>query len=196
MLSENKVCLRGTVVSQPEFSHLSYGRTFRRFQLAISRLSGQKDILNIIFDSNIHSCRITIGHRLFVEGEIRTHNQKTASGTKLIITVAATYMVETIEPDCNTVKIRGRLCKTPVFRFTPSGREITDLLVAVQRKTGKTDFLPAITWGINAKKAEHAPLGTEICLCGRLQSREYEKEVGNRLEKKVAFELSASIVEL
>lgn len=194
--SENIACLCGTVLSEPVPSHISYGRIFQRFQLAVRRLSGQTDVLNIIFDANQHSGTIVPGQRLSVDGQVRTHNQRTDAGTRLIITVAAVYMAETDEQDCNMVKLTGRLCKVPVYRITPAGREITDLLVAVQRKTGKTDFIPVITWGINAQKTEHAQVGTAIHLLGRLQSREYEKEINHQIEKRIAFELSAAKVEL
>ena len=190
----NSITLRGSLQELPCFSHENHGRRFLRFHLEVQRLSGAVDILPVIAEENLLApLDPTAGNMLTVTGQIRSHNQRTEGARHLLIFVfASEIIIEDGEP-VNEVLVEGPLCREPNFRKTPLGREITDLLVAVNRSYGKSDYIPCIAWGRNARYAAGFSVGSNIELWGRVQSREYTKSVGeNQSEKRVAYEVSVS----
>ena len=197
--STNIVELCGTAAAAPTVSHKGREETFYIFPLMICRLSGTADTINIIvreslFDRDI----LTAGARLRVAGEVRSFNNKSGVGSKLMITVFAREVQRAAaeDEDKNAVELTGTLCRKPILRTTPLGREICDLMVAVNRKYGRSDYLPCITWGRVAQKASEWTVGTRIELVGRLQSRNYIKNIAGISDERTAFEISASQAEL
>lgn len=188
----NNITLSGTVLSKPEFSHELHGEKFYRFALSSRRTSGTEDKLSCIvpqiFLKKIGEC----GDKISITGEIRTRN----SDGHLIIFVFVRNVVE-YDEDKNTVFIDGFICKEPNFRETPLGRQVCDLLVASNRPYGKSDYIPCIVWGRKAIEASEMPMGREVMILGRLQSRQYEKvsEDGS-INTKTAFEVSVSNIEV
>ena len=188
----NNITLSGTVLSKPEFSHELHGEKFYRFVLSSRRTSGTEDKLSCIvpqvFLKKIGEC----GDKISITGEIRTRN----SDGHLIIFVFVRNVVE-YDEDKNAVFIDGFICKEPNFRETPLGRQVCDLLVASNRPYGKSDYIPCIVWGRKAIEASEMPMGREVMILGRLQSRQYEKvsEDGS-ISAKTAFEVSVSNIEV
>lgn len=195
--SSNRVFLCGTPVSAPQFSHESRGERFLTFPMEISRLSGTMDRINIILREGLSDklCPSRAG-LLEVLGELRSFNNRTGNGSRLVITVfareLATPAAATWE---NAVELEGALCKTPTHRSTPMGREISDLLLAVNRPYGRSDYLPCIAWGRLARQAAGWPVGTHLRILGRIQSREYIKNLDGEAVRRVAYEVSASQIE-
>lgn len=187
----NMVELIGTLGSVPRYSHTGRDREYYVFQLDIQRLSGTVDSINITADINMLSgLEITDDEYIRVRGELRSFNNKSGKGSKLVISVFAREISFTGEEDKNSVILIGTLCKPPNLRRTPMGREICDLMLAVNRKYGRSDYLPCIAWGRNAELASTWSVGKEIKITGRIQSRKYIKiENGEGIEK-VAFEVS------
>lgn len=192
----NFVMLRGAVSQPPRFSHESRDERFYQFSMEISRLSGAVDTVHIIARQplleglSLEECQ---GKKLCVCGELRSFNNKSGVGPKLVITVYAMelWLCEDTAEDENLVELRGALCKAPNLRTTPMGREICDLMLAVNRRYGRSDYLPCIAWGANARLAATLAVGATLQLSGRIQSRSYTKLVEGETVEKVAFEVSA-----
>ena len=191
----NYVRLCGEAVSPPVFSHSGRSETFYMFPLAVTRLSGAVDTLNIVLRGELAGTGIESGSRIAVEGEIHSFNNKSGVGNKLIITVFARDITFSDEPDSNHVELRGTLCKAPIFRVTPMGREISDMMLAVNRRYNRSDYLPCIAWGRLAKEVSAWPVGKEVYIKGRIQSRNYIKTDGEDQIEKTAFEISAVEIE-
>ena len=172
---ENRVVLRGTVTEIPAFSHRVHGIEFYRFPLAVPRLSGREDLLNILLPHSLEEGFPKPGDYVEVTGQIRSFNNRTGVGNRLVITVLARSILPTQEEPCNQVLLGGTLCKPPVLRRTPLGRDICDLLLAVNRKYRRADYLPCIAWGARAREAALWSVGTAVSLTGRFQSRSYTK---------------------
>ena len=190
----NSVALRGTVGGAIEFSHESRGERFCRFPLEVERLSGTVDRLNVIARQELLETLEPDGcGKLAVSGELRSFNNKSGVGSRLVISVFARRLVFGDGEDANLVELTGTLCKAPNIRVTPMGREICDLMLAVNRRYGRSDYLPCITWGTLAREAAEWQVGDKLTLSGRLQSRRYIKlgEDGSQQEK-TAFEVSVS----
>ena len=188
----NQITLRGTLLSLPHFSHENHGKRFYRFTLEVPRLSGAADVLPVMVSEEILDTAVAAGDSLAVTGQIRTFNSRGIAGRRLLISVYA----ETLEvcsglPE-NEVLLTGALCKPPVYRSTPFGREICDMMLAVNRAFGKSDYIPCIAWGRNAQYASRFHVGDRVHMTGRLQSREYQKllESGEYITRN-AFEVSA-----
>lgn len=194
--TENKIVLCGSIDGTISFSHLSRGRRFYAFPLRVARLSGTEDVLNVICGEELLSALEPDGSQMVcVEGELRSYNNKSGVGNRLIIFVyAASVRLCTDEP-VNDIVLVGTVCKEPYMRVTPMGREICDLLVAVNRQYGHSDYLPCIAWGQNARIASTFLVGDRIILEGRVQSRSYIKTVDGEPERRTAYEVSASHVE-
>ena len=188
----NMVLLRGELVELPVFSHENHGRSFDRFTMEVERLSGVRDTVHIIAGhSLLENLNPTAGALVEVEGQVRSYNNRSGEGRRLIITVYATQVrVGEGEPE-NRVYLRGRICREPVYRRTPLGREICDLMLAVDRSYGRRDYVPCILWGSLARMAAELPKGTMLWLWGRIQSRTYIKQLENGSEERMAFEVSA-----
>lgn len=195
-VTENRTVLCGTLDGEIAFSHLSRGRRLYTFPLRVPRLSGTEDVLNVICGEELLSALEPDGSpMLCVEGELRSYNNKSGVGNKLVIFVYALSASFCADEPENRIVLRGTVCKEPVMRVTPMGREICDLLLAVNRPCGHSDYLPCIAWGLNARRAAELKVGDRIMLTGRVQSRSYIKNVGGEPERRTAYEVSASAVE-
>ena len=192
----NQVRLCGTMAGPPRYSHSAGGQDFYLFPLEVRRLSGSSDVLNIILRrEQLEAGGAEERERLLVTGEVRSFNNRHGEGARLVLTVLARSLELTDEPDDNRVSLVGTLCKAPNPRVTPLGRDVCDLLLAVNRRTGRSDYLPCICWGSRAREASRWTVGTVLRLEGRFQSRSYLKLREDGLERRVAFEVSASEIE-
>lgn len=198
--SENNfVKLGGVVASNLELSHELYGEKFYKFFMEIERLSGVKDKIPVIISERlIDENDFSIGKLIVVDGQYRSYNQVLENGkSKLILTVFVKEIV-TDEIDekiktLNELTLIGCICKAPIYRKTPLGRDIADVLVAVNRAYNKSDYIPCILWGRNAKFCQTLGIGTNVRLEGRIQAREYEKKYEDgTVETRVAYEVSVS----
>lgn len=191
--NENHAVLRGTAAAEPVFSHTNHGVDFFVFPLSVPRLSGTEDRLNILVPQSLLEERPPFpGRPLEVTGEVRTFNNRTGPGSRLVITLLARALTDTEEPPCNQLTLSGVLCKPPVLRRTPLGREICDLMLAVNRRYGRADYLPCITWGALAQRCGGLTVGDCVALEGRLQSRLYQKVVDGVTQERTAFEVSVT----
>lgn len=199
MLSTNKVYIEGKVSSILEFSHEMYGEGFYSFKLEVPRLSEAVDYLPVtVSERLIASMDMSIGNMVRIEGQLRSYNKFLDGANRLILTIFVRDVkyCDEISKSPNQIYMDGFICKPPVYRTTPFGREITDLLVAVNRSYNKSDYIPAIAWGRNARFSNTLEIGAHIKIWGRIQSREYEKKLGeNNVIKKVAYEVSISKME-
>jgi primosomal replication protein N len=161
------------------------------FPLEVQRLSGAVDTLNIMARRELLcQTELLAQPKISIRGELRSFNNKTGSGSRLVLTVFARTILLGDGPDANHVALRGAICKPPNLRRTPMGREICDLMLAISRRYGRSDYLPCISWGQNAAEAGGFPLGSTVALTGRLQSRTYIKQESGRALEKTAFEVS------
>ena len=191
----NTAELRGTLEGPPERSHISRGQEYYGFTLLTRRLSGTPDRANIILPRGMLPCLPEPGERLWLRGELRSFNNRSGTGSRLVLYIYAQELSPAEEPgeDKNELTLAGALCKAPTWRRTPMGREICDLMLAVNRRYGRSDYLPCIAWGKNAQLASGWTVGDPVALQGRFQSRSYVKtlETGESLEK-TAFEVSVT----
>jgi primosomal replication protein N len=195
--TENKVVLRGRVAGEAVFSHQVHGIAFHRFPLAIPRLSGREDVVNVLLPApSGQEALLQPGNWVEVTGEVRSFNNRGGSGSRLVITVLARTLSPAPEDPCDQVTLRGVLCKPPVFRRTPLGRDICDLLLAVNRRYHRADYLPCIAWGALAHQCSMLTTGDRLALEGRLQSRIYWKTIGETTQERTAFEISLSTAQL
>lgn len=198
----NYIMLVGKVTSEKKFSHEIYGESFFNFDLEIPRLSGISDIIPItISERLIANFDLSLGKQVVIEGQFRSYNTYEDSKSRLILTVFVKEIREKGEDEeikvPNEVQLVGHICRKPIYRKTPFGREIADILVAVNRAYNKSDYIPCITWGRNARFCENVAVGTEVRIVGRVQSREYEKKhEDGTVEKKVAYEVSVASLEV
>ena len=192
----NQITLRGSLHSLPEFSHENHGRRFFRFLLEVPRLSGAVDILPVITEQQIlDAVDLSGGDMLMVEGQIRSHNLRTDGRRHLLIFVFATSVVAEDGESLNDVILEGLLCKEPIYRRTPLGREICDVMLAVPRAFRRADYLPCILWGRTAQEISVCHTSDRIRIAGRMQSRTYTKLTENGPEERVAYEISALTAE-
>lgn len=194
--NENHIVLAGLVGGTPEQSHVNHGVTYMQFPLRVSRLSGAEDIVNVVVaqEQLLHR-PVSQGQCLRVEGEVRSYNNRSGTGSKLIITVYARQLSAWVGEHLNDLTLAGVLCKPPILRQTPLGREICDLMLAVNRKYGRSDYLPCIAWGGLAIWCARLRVGDGVRLKGRLQSREYTKQTGDTLTRRTAYEVSIMSLE-
>ncbi|MBP3502075.1 MAG: single-stranded DNA-binding protein [Clostridia bacterium] len=207
-LENNHLILVGKVTSDKKFSHEIYGEKFYIFDLEVPRLSGNADIIPItISERLLESEDLAINKKVVIEGQFRSYNSYQNERNKLVLTVFAkdVKFVENQDEEIqaskdfvsNEVILNGYICKKPIYRQTPFGREIADLLLAVNRAYNKSDYIPCIAWGRNARFCENIEVGTEVKVIGRVQSRTYEKKYEDGTsETKVAYEVSISSLEV
>lgn len=188
---ENRAVLRGTVAGDAVLSHQVHGIDFYRFPLTVPRLSGREDVLNILYPGPAAALPAS-GDYVEVTGQVRSFNNRSGVGSRLVITVLARSVIPGIGEPCNQVFLQGTLCKTPILRQTPLGRDICDLLLAVNRRYRRADYLPCIAWGTLALRCGQMDTGESLCLEGRLQSRVYRKTIGETVQERTAFEISIS----
>ncbi len=197
----NYIMLVGKITSEKKFSHEIYGESFFNFDLEIPRLSGISDIIPItISERLIANFDLSKGKQVVIEGQFRSYNTYEDSKSRLILTVFVKEIREKGEDEeikvPNEVQLVGHICRKPIYRKTPFGREIADILVAVNRAYNKSDYIPCITWGRNARFCENMQIGTELRLVGRVQSRPYEKKhEDGTVEQRTAYEVSISSLE-
>lgn len=192
----NQITLRGSLASLPTFSHENHGRRFCRFTLEVPRLSGAVDLLPVIAEQSIvESIDPNGGEMLTVYGQIRSHNVRSDGTRRLLIFVFASSVVCEDGKPINDVILEGPLCRDPIFRRTPLGREICDVMLAVPRAFRRADYLPCILWGRTAQEASRCHIRDRIRICGRLQSREYTKQTEEGPLQRTAYEISALTAE-
>ena len=203
----NQLVLVGKVTSDKRFSHEIYGEKFYVFDLSVPRLSGNADIIPItISERLLLEEDLDIGKNITIEGQFRSYNSFENEKNRLVLTVFAKEVKflegeEEFKPSkenvSNEVTLDGYICKKPIYRKTPFGREIADILLAVNRAYNKSDYIPCIAWGRNARFSENIPVGTEVRIVGRVQSRQYEKKYEDGTsEIKVAYEVSVASLEV
>lgn len=187
---ENKILLRGQAAGAPVASHQNHGVNYYLVPLRVPRLSGVDDVLNLVTDCPDESLW-TPGQWVSVQGEVRSYNNRSGQGSKLVITVLVRSAVPTNQEDGeNDLILSGVLCRKPSVRRTPLGREICDLLLAVNRPYGRADYLPCIAWGSLAVHCGGLSVGDSLRLEGRLQSRQYHKLIDGEQVTRTAFEVS------
>ena len=200
LMLNNKIYLEGKVTSELEFSHEMYGEGFYTFNLDVMRLSDSVDTLNITVSERLLSdMKLTIGSEVIVEGQLRSYNKFIDGSNKLILTVFARNIEPCLEhsKNPNEIFLDGYICKEPIYRTTPFGREIADVLLAVNRAYNKSDYIPTIAWGRNARFCQNLEVGAQVKIIGRVQSRQYEKKYEDGTsEMKVAYEVSICSLEL
>ena len=187
----NTVLLTGTIVEGCVFSHEVYGEGFYMFRISSERLSDKADILPVtVSERLIDKELLQVGKKVDITGQLRSYNNYNSKKNRLVLTVFARE-IRLLEMDEekteNQIFLNGFLCKAPVYRKTPFGREISDILVAVNRAYNKSDYIPCIAWGRNARFVKNLNVGDRIAISGRIQSREYQKklsETETRTEKK------------
>lgn len=193
-MQNNKVYLSGKIASELEFSHEIMDEKFYDFTVSVKRLSGQEDVVPVtISERIIGENRFEIGNLIGLIGQFRSYNKIIENHSKLVLKVFVRELCEYDEQVPNAIEIEGFVCKTPVYRTTPFKREICDLLIAVNRAYNKSDYIPAIAWGRNARFASTFSVGDKIRLNGRIQSRIYQKQLeSGEVEARVAYEVSVS----
>ena len=210
-LENNYLTLVGKVTGEKKYSHEIYGEKFYVFDLSIPRLSGNADIIPITVSERIvNDDMLAIGKKLLVKGQFRYYNSYENERNRLILTVFAKDIVELEENDeqeeteltkkdqvTNEVILIGYICKKPIYRQTPFGREIADILLAVNRAYNKSDYIPSIAWGRNARFCQNIEVGTQVKIVGRVQSRTYEKKFEDGTSQtRVAYEVSIGSLEI
>lgn len=193
-MNNNQVQLLGKVVSLPEYSHEVFGENFYEFLLSVKRLSGQEDIIPItVSDRLLIDHSIKINDIVAIDGQFRSYNKLENDKSRLLLT---TFVREFLENETsatlNNIEITGYICKQPIYRTTPFKREICDVLVAVNRAYNKSDYIPCILWGRNARFVQTLSVGDKITIIGRIQSRKYVKVIDEISQEKTAYEVSGS----
>lgn len=198
--NNNSVEISGEVVSGPVFDHEIFGERFYKFYISAERLSGYKDIIPVIVSERLFTIdNITIGKRFRVFGQFRSFNDHSDGGNHIVLSVFSQDIEEMEGGDLaiNSIWIDGFICKNPVYRKTPQGREIADVIIAVNRQYGKSDYIPCIAWGRNARFVSRLQVGNRIWLSGRIQSRIYNKKISDdEVVEKTAYEVSVSKIEV
>ncbi len=196
-LENNKVYLSGVVATLPEFSHEVMGEGFYDFTIDVNRLSGQCDKIPLTISERLMGdTPLGIGDGIGVYGQLRSYNKVVGERSKLVLKVFVRELGIGDDQNPNYIEIEGFVCKPTVYRTTPFGREICDVLVAVNRAYNKSDYIPCIAWGRNARFAETFNVGDKILITGRIQSREYQKGlVDGSYESRTAYEVSINKIE-
>lgn len=204
MIENNKIELCGVIASTPELNHKIYSENFYSFRLSCSRKSTEKDMLPIIVSDRLVEIKdLQVGKKISVKGQVRTFNKHISDDKRKLLIMVFARDVREVEEESesspefnNNVKLSGYICKPPVYRVTPKGREIADVLIAVNRAYGKADYIPCITWGRNARYTGNLDVDTRVDVEGRLQSREYTKKLDDGTEEiRTAYEISVSRIE-
>ncbi|ROR31508.1 single-stranded DNA-binding protein [Mobilisporobacter senegalensis] len=201
VFDNNQVNIAGEVVSGFTFSHDVFGEGFYILEVSVDRLSNSYDIIPLMISERLIDVKEDYkGKYIEVTGQFRSYNRHEGNKNRLVLSVFVRE-IKILEEDYvsskpNSIFLDGYICKAPVYRKTPLGREIADILLAVNRPYGKSDYIPCICWGRNARFAEKFTVGGHIQVWGRIQSREYQKKIAeNEFEKRVAYEVSVSKLE-
>ena len=201
VIENNQVIMAGEIVSEFVFSHEVFGEGFYMLEISVRRLSNSYDVIPLMISERlIDVTRDYRGETIAVSGQFRSYNRHEEKKNQLVLSVFVREL-EFVEEEpessrTNQIFLEGYICKMPVYRKTPLGREIADLLVAVNRPYGKSDYIPCICWGRNARYASGFEVGAHIQLWGRIQSREYTKKISEEeIERRIAYEVSVSKLE-
>ncbi|MCI8427249.1 MAG: single-stranded DNA-binding protein [Lachnospira sp.] len=205
VIENNRVTIIGEVVSEFTFSHEVFGEGFYLVDVSVNRLSDSVDIIPLMISERlVDITKDYRGMKIEVSGQFRSYNRHVGEKNKLILSIFVRE-IEFIEEDeipeeqskSNQIFLDGYVCKPPVYRKTPLGREIADILIAVNRPYGKSDYIPCIAWGRNARYAASIEVGGHLQVQGRVQSREYTKRIDEeQVEKRVAYEVSVSKIDV
>lgn len=201
LFENNQVTMMGEIVSAFQFSHEVFGEGFYMVELAVSRLSNYSDYIPLMVSERlIDTEQDYTGQFIRISGQFRSYNRHEEKKNRLVLSVFVRELEFLDEIDenekTNQIFLDGYICKPPVYRRTPLGREIADMLLAVNRPYGKSDYIPCICWGRNARYASAFTVGGHVLLWGRIQSREYMKRTGeNQTERRIAYEVSVSKLE-
>lgn len=202
VIENNQVSVIGEIVSEFSFSHEVFGEGFYMMDVMVKRLSDSADVIPVMISERlIDVTEDYTGEYIRVAGQFRSYNRHEEKKNRLVLSVFAReveFLVDEVEnAKTNQIFLDGYICKEPIYRKTPLGREIADLLLAVNRPYGKSDYIPCICWGRNARFASNFEVGARCAVWGRIQSREYMKKISEeQLEKRVAYEVSVSKLEL
>ena len=191
----NKVFISGEIISEAEFSHEVYGEGFYEMNVLVKRLSGHGDVLPVTISERLITDRdLKVGMTINALGQFRSYNKLVDGKSKLMLTVFVRELLEEGEfRNPNSIVLTGYVCKPPVYRTTPFNREIADILIAVNRSYNKSDYIPCISWGRNARFAKNLAVGEKIAISGRIQSREYQKKItDDDVRTLTAYEVSIS----
>lgn len=194
-MNNNKLQLIGTVIKEPVYTHEVFGEGFYETVVAVPRLSEQQDCIPItISDRLLARHEVKVGDKINLVGQFRSYNKVDGDKSKLLLTAFVRDLLPMDETVCpNLIEITGFICKQPIYRTTPFKREICDVLIAVNRTYNKSDYIPCIMWGRNARFVQNMKVGEKLTVIGRIQSRTYVKNLGDdRSEERVAYEVSVS----
>ena len=203
MFENNQVSIVGEIVSDFRFSHEVYGEGFYMVDLMVSRLSDAYDVIPLMVSDRLFDVNEShVGEKIMAKGQFRSYNKHEETKNRLILSVFVREIEQLDEDEPeeenrpNQIYLDGYICKAPVYRMTPLGREIADVLLAVNRAYGKSDYIPCICWGRNARFAGKLQVGEHVAIWGRIQSREYQKRIDNdQVVSRVAYEVSVSKME-
>lgn len=202
MFENNQVSIIGEIVSDFQYSHEVYGEGFYMMEVSVRRLSDFVDYIPVMVSERIIDVEADyIGQLVYISGQFRSFNRHEERKNRLVLSVFAREL-EILDTDCdedagNQIFLDGYICKEAIYRKTPLGREIADLLVAVNRSYGKSDYIPCICWGRNARFAAGFEVGTHVQIWGRIQSRDYVKKLSEtQVEQRTAYEVSVSKIEI
>ena len=205
VIENNRVCIIGEIVSEFTFSHEVFGEGFSIANVSVNRLSDMVDVIPLMISERlIDVTKDYRGMKIEVAGQFRSYNRHEGTKNKLVLSIFVRelrFIEEDEMPEeqskSNQIFLDGFVCKPPIYRKTPLGREIADVLVAVNRPYGKSDYIPCIAWGRNARFAGGLEVGSHLQVSGRVQSREYTKKIGeDEVERRVAYEVSVSKIDL
>ncbi len=196
--TNNQITVRGSLQGLPQFSHENHGRKFYRFFLEVPRLSDNVDVLPVMAEERVlNQMDLSAGDMLWVTGQIRSHNNRENGIRRLLIFIFAHEIAADCGEPMNTAILEGTLCREPIYRHTPLGREICDVMLAVTRKTfRRADYLPCILWGRTAQEVSRCHTRDHIRIEGRLQSRNYTKVTADGPQERTAYEISALTAEI
>ena len=196
-MQNNRAYIAGRVISAPVFSHEVLGEKFFDMVVAVKRLSDHEDEIPVtVSDRLMRDASLDVGDAVGVSGQLRSYNKQAEGRSKLVLRVFARELDDGVCDTPNRIELEGYVCKPPVYRVTPFKREICDMLLAVNRAYNKSDYIPAIAWGRNAKYAGEFAVGDKVAVTGRIQSRTYEKVLSDgSTEERVAYEVSVSGLE-
>jgi primosomal replication protein N len=198
-MNNNKLQLIGTIVKEPVYTHEVFGEGFYETVISVPRLSEQKDLIPItISDRLLSRYEVKVGDKINVVGQFRSYNKLEGEKSKLLLTAfVRDVLLEDEGQSPNIIEITGFICKPPIYRTTPFKREICDVLIAVNRAYNKSDYIPCIMWGRNARFVQNMKVGDKLSVVGRIQSRTYVKNLGNdNTEERIAYEVSVSKINI
>lgn len=199
-MEENNVKISGVVESNLEFNNTQFGENFYKMMVSVKRNSGIKDCIPVLISDRLINIRENYcGKFINIVGQFRSYNEHDDKRSKLVLYVFTKEyeFIDDYNGDANYIELNGYICKDPIYRMTPLGREIADMLLAVNRQYGKSDYIPCIAWGRNARYIKNLCVGTHCKIIGRIQSREYVKKFSDEMvENRIAYEISVSQIEV